>query len=91
MRLALGADRATVAWQMARDGTTPALAGVALGLGGAVLAGGAVERLLFGVSRFDPLTLAVVSLGLSAVALAASWIPSRRAAGISPADALRIE
>jgi len=32
-----------------------------------------------------------VSLGLSAVALVASWIPSRRAAGISPADALRIE
>jgi putative ABC transport system permease protein len=91
IRVALGADHAHVVWRMTRDGTVPALLGVTLGLGMTLVATRAVEGLLFKVSRTDPLTLTAVPGILLTVALAASWIPSRRAVSIAPTDALRAE
>jgi ABC-type lipoprotein release transport system permease subunit len=45
--------------------------------------------MLFGISATDPVTYAVVGLGLASVAVLASWIPALRAAGVDPAIALR--
>ena len=65
--------------------------GVAVGL----VAAGAMSRvmgsLLFGVSATDPVTYATVAIALIVVALAASWIPAMRAAGVNPSNALRAD
>jgi ABC-type lipoprotein release transport system permease subunit len=50
-----------------------------------------MSALLFGVSPMDPLTFGSVALGLSAVALVASYLPARRAARVDPVVALRFE
>jgi ABC-type antimicrobial peptide transport system permease subunit len=66
-------------------------AGLAVGLGGALVAARFLRGLLFGVSPHDPLTLGGVALALAAVGLAACWIPAARAARVDPAVALRAE
>jgi putative ABC transport system permease protein len=50
-----------------------------------------MASLLYGVSPMDPITLGSVSLALSSVAVLASWLPARRAAGVDPVVALRSE
>jgi ABC-type lipoprotein release transport system permease subunit len=50
-----------------------------------------LSSLLFNVSSVDPLTYVAVSVGLVATATMASYLPSRRAAGVDPSDALRSE
>jgi putative ABC transport system permease protein len=64
---------------------------VALGLGGALVAGRLLGSLLYGVSPSDPVTYAIVVGVLLAVALLACWIPARRASSVDPAEALRAE
>jgi putative ABC transport system permease protein len=91
IRLALGARPRDVLRLVARQGTRLALAGIALGLLGAAALTGFMQRMLFGVSATDPLTFACVPLVLLAVALAATWIPARRAVRIDPTVALRCE
>jgi putative ABC transport system permease protein len=68
-----------------------ALAGLALGLVGTVLAARSLTSLLYGISALDPLTLGAASIALVAVALAACALPARRAAKIDPLQALRME
>ena len=63
--------------------------GVVLGLLAAVAAARLLQTLLFGVVWDDALTYIAVALGLFGVAMLASWIPARRAAGLSPTEALR--
>jgi ABC-type antimicrobial peptide transport system permease subunit len=65
------------------------LAGVVLGIGGALALTRVMERLLFHVSATDPTTFVAIALLLVVVALAASYIPARRAARIDPMAALR--
>lgn len=65
--------------------------GVAIGLAGAVAVSRALESLVFGVSTTDPLTFVVVSLLLAAVAIAACYLPARKAAAADPLVALRAE
>ena len=65
--------------------------GVVLGLGGAYAATKAIETLLFGVSRLDLVTYLGVVGVLGVVALAACWLPARRAARIDPVITLRSE
>jgi ABC-type antimicrobial peptide transport system permease subunit len=72
-----------------RQGTVLAVVGVALGLAAAFGLSRLMTTMLFGISATDPVTYAVVGLGLASVAVLASWIPALRAAGVDPAIALR--
>ena len=91
VRMALGAPRKTVRTMVVRQGMTLAAVGVAIGLVGAFAGSRVLETLLYGVSATDPMTYIGVASVLAAVALLASWIPARRAAGVDPAIALRNE
>ena len=89
VRLALGAPPSRVVALMLRQGMTPVLVGLAVGLLAAVASTRVLRSLLFEVSASDPMTYVVVFVLLGAVALVASWVPSRRAARVAPATALR--
>jgi predicted permease len=91
IRVALGAQRISVLRMVMQQGVQLVLAGLVIGLAGALLLGRVVSTLLFGVTATDPLTYAVVSLVLVTVALAAAAIPARRAALLDPTVALRCE
>jgi putative ABC transport system permease protein len=67
------------------------LIGVAIGLVGAMAITSVLRSLLFNTSPSDPLTLVIVAALLTIVALAASWIPARRALRVDPIIALRYE
>ena len=62
---------------------------VAVGIGAALAAAGVLSRLLYGVAPRDPATLVTVAGVLAGVALAATWLPARRAVRIDPSTALR--
>jgi ABC-type antimicrobial peptide transport system permease subunit len=89
IRVALGARTKQVVLPILREGMTLALAGVAIGLAGAFAASRLLARFLFGVGSTDPLTYFSVASLLLAVALLASYIPSRRVVRIDPVTALR--
>jgi putative ABC transport system permease protein len=89
IRLALGAPRRAVRALVVREGGLLAIAGVALGLAGALAATRALGTLLFGVTARDPLTFALAAATLVAIALIASWIPARTATRIDPVQAMR--
>ncbi len=91
VRMALGAGQASVLGMVIRQSAALALAGIALGLAGALVLTRWLAALLFTISATDPLTFAAVALGLLGVALVAGFIPARRATRISPAAALRCE
>ena len=91
VRMALGAPGKTVRGMVVRQGMTLAAIGVGIGLIGAFVGSSILETLLYGVSATDPATYVGVAAVLAAVALVASWIPARRAAGTDPAIALRAE
>lgn len=89
VRLALGARPADVTGLIVRQSGTVIALGVVLGLLAAVAAARLLQALLFGVVWHDALTYIAVALGLFGVAMFASWIPARRAAGLSPTEAMR--
>jgi putative ABC transport system permease protein len=91
IRVALGAAPRQVLVPMLREGVALALAGIGIGLVGAVLAARALSAFLFGVRASDPLTLGGVAVLMLAVATLASYIPSRRALRVDPVIALRAE
>jgi ABC-type antimicrobial peptide transport system permease subunit len=66
-----------------------ALAGLLVGLGGALLATRLLRSMLYDVAPSDPATFAGIVGLLVATVLVASWIPARRAAGVQPMEALR--
>jgi predicted permease len=91
VRMALGAQRGDVLRLVLSQGVKMALAGVAVGVG---LAWGLTRLMsaqLYGVSPRDPLTFAAVAAVLVIVALAACYIPARRAASVDPTEALRAQ
>jgi predicted permease len=91
VRLALGAGGRDVLALVMRHGLTLIAAGLAIGLAGTIALTSLVEGLLFGVSASDPLMqLAVIGI-LTVVAMAACWLPARRAARVDPIVALRYE
>jgi putative ABC transport system permease protein len=91
IRVALGAQPRQVLLPAVREGLVLAVAGVAIGLAGALAAARVLSQFLFGVSATDPATFAGVSSLLLAVALLASYIPSRRALRVDPISALRTD
>lgn len=91
VRVALGARRGEVMSMIVRRGMGYAIPGAALGLIVALLARRRIESSLYDVSAADPLTLAVATLLLLAVAAFACWIPARRAAAADPVKAIRAD
>jgi putative ABC transport system permease protein len=89
VRMALGAQRATVLRLVISEGLRMTVLGLAIGLAGALVVGRLVRSLLVDVPAADALTLAVVSAALAGVALVASALPARRASLVSPTEALR--
>ena len=91
IRIALGARAADVTRLIVGEGMRPAVTGVAIGLIGSLAATRLMSRLLFGLSAADPLTFAAVAALMVCLALAACWVPARRAARTDPIHALRSE
>jgi ABC-type antimicrobial peptide transport system permease subunit len=89
IRMALGADRRAVGSMVVLQSMQLGVTGVTIGLIGAALTMRLLTSLLFEVKPTDPFTLATVSLFLLAVCAAASVLPARRAASVSPVEALR--
>jgi predicted permease len=91
IRLAMGAQRSDVLLMVLRQGMALVLAGSAIGLLLAAASSRLLVRLLFGVPPLDPLTFGIAAALLSAIGLAACYIPARRATQISAVEALRYE
>jgi predicted permease len=91
IRLALGAQPGQVRGMILRESTWLAVAGVVAGVAAALALTRLVKSMLYGIEPYDPFTLSAGVLLLLTVALAASWIPARRAAGVQPIEALRHE
>lgn len=91
IRMALGAQRETIAVLFVRDGLVLTGVGILCGLVAAFVAMRLMRSLLFGVSPYDPVTYAAIILAVLITAWIACWLPSRRAAAVDPMIALRAE
>lgn len=91
LRMALGASQGNVLRLVLRQGLIYVALGLALGLAGALAATRLLSSMLFEVKASDPATYAVVAAVLVVVAMAASFVPARRASQVDPLVALRQE
>jgi len=91
IRMALGAQKDDVLRLIVSHGVILAISGIAVGIAGALSLTRLMSSLLYGTQPADPMTFLAVIFVLSAVAIAASYIPARRAAKIEPMAALRHE
>jgi predicted permease len=89
LRMALGAAQSGVMGLILRQGMQLVAIGVVIGIAASVLVSRALSTLLFGVSPLDPVSLGTASLVLILVALAACYLPARRASRVDPLVALR--
>ena len=90
IRRALGAQQGDILRLILGQGLGTVLAGIAIGLGGALALTRVMKNLLFHVNATDPVTFVGIALLFVVVALAGSYIPARRAARIDPMAALRV-
>ena len=91
IRMALGADRASVYQLILNEAAWLTASGIVIGLGGSVAAATLIRGLLFGVQSWDAPTLVAVALVLGIAAILASYLPARRAVSVNPVEALRTE
>jgi len=91
IRMALGADRATIRKLVVWQGMRLAVVGVILGIGAAFGLTRLIASFLFGVKAWDPMVFVTVPVILTAVALLAVWLPASRASKLDPMQALRVE
>ena len=91
IRMALGARQSSVKGMFVRHGLTLAVIGIAFGLAGAAGLTRLIKSMLFGVTMIDPVTYGLVSIGLVAAAMLASYVPARRASSVNPIETLRVE
>jgi predicted permease len=91
IRMALGADGAGIVRLILREAFLLLGIGLVVGVGFALAAARTASSMLFGLKPYDPATLAFAIVTLAMVAVAASYIPARRAAGVDPMVALREE
>jgi predicted permease len=91
VRMALGARRSSVYALIMRQAGWLTMAGLAIGLACSVGTSLLIRKLLFGVQAWDAVTLGCVAVLLGLAAMAASFLPARRAASVNPTDALRAE
>ena len=91
VRAALGADSARIIALVLNAGARPVLAGLVIGVAGALGFAGLLKSLLFGIGPRDPVTFVVVPSLLAAVALIAACLPAHRAVCLDPIEALRTE
>jgi putative ABC transport system permease protein len=91
VRMALGAGRSRVIGEVLTRGFRVTALGIALGIGGSVVATRVLATMLFGVSAHDPLTYTAVTGSLILVAAMACYLPARRASHVDPVEAIRAE
>jgi putative ABC transport system permease protein len=91
IRMALGAERSSVLWQVLGQGLVLTLVGIGIGIAAGFGLTRFLSNLLFEVKPQDPLTFLAVSLVMMAVALLSSYVPARRATTVDPANVLRTE
>jgi predicted permease len=91
IRMALGASRADILRMVLRESARIALIGAGAGIIAGLLLTRAIQGVLYGVSAYDPVSFAGSALALTLVALAASYVPARRATRVDPMVALRYE
>jgi len=91
LRMALGAPRRRVLGQIVREGMVVGLAGIGIGLAGALALSRALASLVFGVEVRDPITFGAVAAVLAVVAFAACIFPARNASRVDPMVALRYD
>jgi len=91
VRVALGAQPGSIVSMIVGSGLRLVAAGTLAGIAGALALSGLLKGLLFGIQPTDVLTYVAVALVLASVAMAAAWIPARRAAKLDPMNALRAE
>jgi ABC-type antimicrobial peptide transport system permease subunit len=89
--MALGASTGRIRGLVVRQASCPVALGVVFGLAGAVGLGQAMSGLLFGLTAYDPATLALVVIALLTAAGAAIYLPVRRATAVDPATVLRAD
>jgi predicted permease len=91
VRIALGASAGDVVTMVLREALSLAVVGIVVGAAAAVAATRALRGLLYGVQPGDPATLGATAVLLAGVAIAAAYLPARRAASTDPVEALRAE
>jgi predicted permease len=91
IRIAVGALPREVLAMVLREATWIGLGGITFGLAAALLTSRMVKSLLYGLRPNDPVVLAASAMLLALIALAATWVPARRAAAVQPVEALRHE
>jgi putative ABC transport system permease protein len=89
VRIALGASPADIRSLVVGQGVRLAVVGIGVGIVGALATSWALNTLLFGLSATDPLTFAMTAVALAFAALAAVYVPARRASRIDPVVMLR--
>ncbi len=91
VRIALGAAPGNIVNLVLRQSATLAVAGVAFGIGGALLLSRGMQSILYETDPRNPTVIGAVALALGVITLVAAWIPARRVVRISPLEALRAD